>query len=383
MITKMKTITHLWLFLFGLILMTGCTYDEPDPVIADLYSDEISFQNSFLSEYLISEETSGNVADRLIWNEVTTVTTNQYDLQASSTADFQNPMLIGITNEDNHVVMVEHLLDLANELGLDDDPATTNNNGTQNNTGTVYFRVIASIGNGGAGSDQIMSEVVAINIKVIEEVQGNEDCDPLYVLGDATVDIGWNFPGKEVTCSAGILRVKVSLAGGYMNFFTTPGDWGSVQDYASFENDGYTIDSAFENSEAGDSFKYVGTPGIYTIVINTNDKTIELEESGSLWAVGDAVPGGWGFNDDTVELIETAPDIWSANIALTNNIFRFFQTFGTWDLNNNYTYYEDQGYTIDPNLEQGPSGDANFNFIGTPGTYELTINAVDKTITLN
>lgn len=379
----MKTIKHICILTFGIILMSGCTNDDTYPVIADLYSDEISFQNSFLSEYLISEETSGNIADRLIWNEVTTVTTNQYELQASSTADFQEPMLIGITNNDNHVVLVEHLLDLANELGLDDDPVTTSNDGSPNNTGTAYFRVLASIGNGGAGSDQIMSDVVSINIKVIEEVQGNDDCDPLYVLGDATVDVGWNFPGKELVCNSGILRVKVSLANGYMNFFTTPGDWTSAQDYASFESDGFSIDPAFENSEAGDSFKFIGTPGIYIVVINTNDKTIELQESSSFWAVGDAVPGGWGFNESTVELVEVSPDVWSANISLNNDIFRFFQSFGTWDTNNNYAYYEDQGYTIDSNFEVGPSGDANFNFIGTPGTYELTINAVDKTITLN
>lgn len=379
----MKTIQRLLFFVVSLFFIIGCSEDDSEFIIADLFSDEIAFQNTFATEYLISEETSGNIADRFIWNEVTTVTTNQYELEAASTADFQNPMLIGITNKNNHVVLVEHLLDLADELGLDSDPETTTANGNPNNFGTVYFRVKASIGNGGAGSDQIMSDAVSINIKVIEAVQGNEDCDPLYVLGDATVDIGWNFPGKEVVCSSGIYRVKVSLAAGYMNFFTTPGDWNSAQNYSSFENDGYSIDASFENSEAGDSFKFVGTPGIYTIVINTNSKTIELQESTSLWAVGGAVPGGWGFNEDTVELVEISPDVWSASIPLTNDIFRFFQTFGTWDVNNNYAYYEDQGYTIDPNFEVGPSGDANFNFIGTPGTYELTINSVDKIITLN
>jgi len=379
----MKTIKHICILTLGFILMSGCTNDDTDPVIADLYSDEISFQNSFLSEYLISEETSGNIADRLIWNEVTTVTTNQYELQASSTADFQEPVLIGITNNDNHVVLVEHLLDLANELGLDDDPETTGANGNPNNTGTVYFRVKASIGNGGAGSDQIMSDMVNINIKVIEEVQGNDECDPLYVLGEGITDAGWNFPGFELTCESNILTTKVRLQSGHFRFFTTVGDWDSGLDYSYYENNGYTIDDRLENAPAGDNFNFIGTPGIFTIIINNTDKTIELEESSSLWAVGDAVPGGWGFNDDTVELVEILPDVWSANISLTNDIFRFFQTFNTWDTNNNYSYYEDQDYTIDPNFEQGPSGDANFNFIGSPGTYELTINAVDKTITLN
>ena len=379
----MKKLKFLLILVLNGLFIISCSEDGTPVIIADLYSDEIAFENNFATEYLISEAPSGNIADRFIWNEVTTVTTNQYELHASSSMGFENPMLIGVTNKNNHIVLVEDLLDLASELNLDDDPETTDGNGNPNNTGTVYFRVKASIGNGGAGSDEIFSDIAIINIKIIEAVVGNEECNSLYILGDATADIGWNFPGKEVVCSSGILSVKVSLAEGFLNFFTTPGDWSSAQDYSSFEDDGFSIDPSFENSEAGDSFRFVGAPGIYTIVINTINKTIELEDSTSLWAVGDAVPGGWGFNDDTVELVETAPDVWSASINLNNDIFRFFQTFGTWDTNNNYAYYEDQGYTIDPNFEVGPSGDANFNFIGSPGTYQLTINAVDKTMTLN
>lgn len=370
------------LFLNGLFII-GCSEDDTPVIIADLYADEIAFENNFASEYLISEETSGNIADRFIWNEVTTVTTNQYELEASSSMAFENPMLIGVTNRNNHIVLVEHLLDLASELNLDDDPETNDNNGNPNNSGTVFFRVKASIGNGGAGSDEIFSEIASINIKIIEAVVGNTECEPLYVLGEGITDAGWNFPGFELICEADILRVKANLQNGHFRFFTTVGDWDSGLDYSFYENEGYSIDDRLENAPAGDNFNFVGTPGIYTIIINDIDKSIELQESTSLWAVGGAVPGGWGFNEDTVELVETAPDVWSASMHLNNDIFRFFQTFGTWDTNNNYAFYEDQGYTIDPNFEMGPSEDANFNFIGSPGTYQLTINAVDKTITLN
>jgi hypothetical protein len=272
----MKKIKILFILPLITLLMIGCSDDDANIFIADLYADEITFENDFASEYLISDETSGNIADRFIWNEVTTVTTNQYELQASSTIGFDDHLLIGITNQNNHIVLVEDLLNLADELSLDNDPETTDGNGNPNNSGTVYFRVKASIGNGGAGSDEIFSDIASLNIKIIG-----------------------------------------------------------------------------------------------------------LQESVSLWAVGGAVPGGWNFNDDTVELVETDPNVWSASINLNNDIFRFFQSFGTWNTDNNFTYYEDQGYTIDANFEVGPSEDANFNFIGNPGTYQLTINAVDKTITLN
>ena len=70
-------------------------------------------------------------------------------------------------------------------------------------------------------------------------------------------------------------------------------------------------------------------------------------------------------------------------ITLSNDLVRFFQTFGTWDTNNNFASYIDQGFTIDSSFEDDGGGDSNFNFTGTPGTYTMIINAIDKTITLN
>lgn len=373
-------------FITILILSTtifSCTEDDTQIFIADLSSDEIAFKNSFASEYLISEETKENIADRFVWNEVTSITTNNYELQASTTEDFTNFTSIGNTNTNNIPVYVKQLLSLAKELNLDDDPTTTDSNGDPNNTGVIYFRVKASIGNGGAGSDEIFSEAISINVTIIEKVLNTGQCDSLYVLGAGITDAGWNFPGIEVTCDTDVLTVKARLQSGHFRFFTTVGDWNSGQDYDYFANDGFTIDSRLENAPAGDNFNFVGTPGIYTITIDKVNKTIDLKESSSLWAVGGAVPGGWGFNSNTIEFVENTPNIWSASITLSNDIFRFFQTFGTWDTNNNMTYYEDQGFTIDSNFENDGSGDGNFRFVGSPGTYTMTINAIDKTITLN
>ena len=273
----MKKIKLLLILLLNALFIISCSEDDTPVIIADLTSDEIAFENNFGTEYLISEETSGNIADRFIWNEVTTVTTNQYELHASSSIDFENPMLIGITNDNNHIVLVEHLLDLAEELNLDDDPETTDENGNPNNTGTVYFRVKASIGNGGAGSDEIFSEIANINIKIIEAVDENTDCESLYVLGEGITDAGWDFPGFELTCEENILQAKVKLQNGHFRFFTTVGDYDSGLDYTYYENEGYNIDDRLENAPAGDNFNFVGTPGIYTIIINTIDKTINFK----------------------------------------------------------------------------------------------------------
>jgi hypothetical protein len=377
----MKHIKLVIISLMSIFLFNSCDEEETAIFIADLSASEIAFQNTFAVEYLLSEETIDNIADRFIWNKPTPITTNNYELEASAFSDFLTITSIGNTSNTNHIVTVAQLMSLAQELNLDDDPTTTDINGEPNNTGIIYFRIKATIGNGGAGTDEIVSEVANINIKIIEKILDTGQCDSLYLLGDATPDIGWNFPGEEVTCSQDVLEVKVRLGNGFMNFFTTPGDWSSARDYSYFENEGYTIDANFENT--GDSFKFIGTPGIYTITIDKNAKTIILKESSSLWAVGGAVPGGWGFNTDTVEFVENTPNLWSASITLSNDIFRLFQTFGTWDTNNNRAYYIDQEFTIDANLEDDGGSDANFNFVGTAGTYTMTVNAIDKTITLN
>lgn len=366
----------------ALFIFSKCE-DNTEMFIADINSDVIAFQNTFANEYLLSKETQENIADRFIWNEVTNITTNQYELQASSTTDFASITVIGNTNTNNHIVLVKQLLTLANQLNLDDDPNTTGSDGNPNNSGVVYFRVKASIGNGGAGSDEIFSELAGVNIKIIEKTTNTTQCEGLWLVGNALVNAGWNFVISS-NCDSNVNTVKVSLTNDVFRFFKVQGDWSSGLNFPYFIDNGYTIDSNFENDGSSDAnFRFLGTPGIYTLIVDENDKKIELIPSSSLWAVGGAVPGGWGFNANTIEFKETNPDVWTASITLSNGNFRFFKTFGTWDINNNMTYYEDQGFTIDSNFENDGSGDGNFKFIGTPGTYTMTINAKDKTITLN
>lgn len=374
---------YVLLLMISIFFFSNCAEQEDAIFIADLSTSEIAFENSFAAEYLLSKETAENIADRFIWNKPTPITTSNYELEASAFSDFLTVTSIGRTNTNNHIVLINQLLDLATQLNLDDDPTTTDLNGDANNIGVLYFRVKAIIGNGGAGTDEILSEIATMNIRVIENVLNTTACESLYVLGAGITDAGWNFPGVEAVCDADVLTVKAKLGNAHFRFFTTVGDWDSGLDYSYYENEGFTIDANLENSPAADNFSFIGTPGIYTITIDKNKKTIVLQESSSLWAVGGAVPGGWGFNDDTIEFVENTPDIWSASITLSNDIFRLFQTFGTWDTNNNLAYYVDQGFTIDANLEDDGGSDANFNFIGTAGTYTMIVNGIDKTITLN
>lgn len=378
----MKHIIYSILFIASALLISSCEEETTAIFITDISTEDIAFTNSFASEYLLSEDTEDNIADRFIWNETSLGVANNYELQAAIDAAFTTPVSIGTTNGNNLAVLVSQLLDLAEDLGLDNDPATTATNGDPNNTGMVYFRVKSIIGNGGAGTSEIVSEVQSINITWIEETEATTACDSLWLVGDAIVDAGWNFTIASA-CDAGVHKVKVSLVSGVFRFFEVEGDWDSGLSYAYYEGEGYTIDANFENDGGGDAnFKFIGTAGIYEIEVDDNLKTIVLNASGSLWAVGDATPGAWDFAGGETEVVEISPNVWEATFALSSGVFRFFQISGDWGSGLNYTYYEGEGYIIDSNLENDGGDDANFNFVGTPGTYVVTVNAIDKTITL-
>jgi hypothetical protein len=378
----MKQVIKILMTFIVLLTIISCEEENSPIFVAQENIDGIKFVNTFAATYLISEETKDNIADRVIWNSPTFgVPTNiTYQIQGSLTSSFDEPVIIGATSETNYAITIKNFLDFAYKLNLDNNPNTTNAAGNPNNVGEFFIRIRANVGT--VDNLETFSNIQAINITWIE-VTDNSSCDSLYVLGEGITDAGWNFPGIEATCNANVLKVKARLGNAHFRFFTTVGDWNSGQDYSFYKNDGYTIDAKLENSPAGDNFNFTGTPGIYTITIDGTNKTITLEASSSLWAVGGAVPGGWGFNANTIEFVENTPDIWSASIILSKDPFRFFQTFDTWDTNNNMTYYEDEGFTIDPNLKNDGTGDGNFNFIGTAGTYTMTINAINKTITLN
>ncbi|MFV5687717.1 SusE domain-containing protein [Flavobacterium sp. ZT3R25] len=378
----MKKLIYCVLLISNVLLFNSCTDDKPI-FIADLGSEKIAFTNNFASEYLLSKDTKNNIADRFIWNASILGVNSNYEVQAAIDEAFTKPVSIGVSKQTNITVLVSQLLELVDQLGLDEDPKTTDSTGKPNNSGVVYFRVKSKIGNGGAGTQEIISTTHMINIKLIEKVPTSTTCNPLWIVGDAIKNVGWNF-SKTTVCDSDVQRVKVSLQNGKFRFFTAENNWATGLNFEYYKGKGYTIDARFKSEGAGDNnFDFIGTPGIYELVVDTSKKTIVLNPSGSFWAVGDATPGGWNFTGGETAIVETSPDIWQATFKFSAGVFRFFKTQGQWDINNNYAYYKNAGYTIDTKLENDGSGDANFKFVGTPGTYTVKINAIDKTIKLN
>ncbi len=382
----MKNILSITLLaLLGLFVLSSCEEDNELIFTAVPSEEGIRFSNDFAANYLLLPELEDNIAERFVWNEADfDVPTNiSYDLQASLSATLDSFDLAGTSTENQIAVTIGRLLQYGAQLGLDNDPSTTAADGSPNNKGTVYFRVRAYVGAGTGNPTEMLSDIVGLDIELVEQAPTGA-CDGVFALGDALVDAQWDWgTALSIPCSQEVLSAKVNFTNGTFRFFTAQDDWASGLNYLYFIGEGYTVDANFEDAMDGDNnFRFIGMPGIYELVIDQNAKAITLAESGPLWLVGEATPGGWDWGGATVAL-EDAVDVWMATLELNNGTFRFFTTQNDWDSGLNYPSFIEEGYTIDANFEDAMDGDNNFRFIGTSGTYTITVDGENKTITLN
>jgi hypothetical protein len=224
----------------------------------------------------------------------------------------------------------------------------------------------------------------------------NCNFDQLWVVGGGAVDAGWGWSSPvEIACTGtGVYQGNINLTNDAFRFFSDRSlEWGSPSfNYPYYADAGYTIDANFENAADGDqNFKFVGTPGTYFLSIDDVNKTITLApeqsqcELDQLWLVGAGVPdAGWGWGSP-VALPCTGAGIYSGQVTFANDAFRFFtdRTLEWGSPSYNFPYFVNEGYTIDANFEDALDGDNNMKFIGTSGTYTLTIDTANKTITIN
>ena len=117
----------------------------------------------------------------------------------------------------------------------------------------------------------------------LSDPQPTGDCeyDQLWGVGDGLADAGWNWttPARFICSGDGIYSSSVNLTTDIFRFFTSEGDWDSGLNYPYFIDEGFSIDTNFEEN-AGDNdsnFRFIGTPGMYLLTIDTVAKTITLE----------------------------------------------------------------------------------------------------------
>lgn len=347
------------------------SYSEAPPVIT-------SPDNAF--ELVLLETTPTDEAIAVSWEdpdfgENSSVSVS-YEIQfAQGGTDFANPVaevIDGTSYSSTHEAFNEVVL---------------NNGLTAAEAGSLDIRIKATIAMDG-GNMERFSDVVTITVTPYSV----ELAPILYVVGAGAVDAGWAWDSPvQLPLQGTKYSGNINLINDAFRFFTVASDWDTGLNYPYYEAVGYTIDSNLVNAMDGDSnFQFTGTPGEYFIEVDTAAKTITLGPAvvgpncnfDQLWLVGAGIAdAGWSW-DTPVALPCTGNGTYSGNVALINDAFRIFSVNSDWDTGMNYPTYEGNGYTIDSNFSNAMDGDLNFSFDGTPGTYFLTVDDINKTITL-
>ncbi len=307
----MKKFSILFIAFIALIGFNACSSDDDVVFIAQPDPEGISFTNSFSSVYVLTPATAGNTAERFVWNEVDfEVPTNiTYELQGAPIENFKDYAVLGSTSQTNLAVSVQQMLDLAEEAGLDNDPATENPN-----TGTLYFRVVASAGTEGGMAHT--SEVEALTVLLPEDTDGEEETfRNFFLVGDATA-AGWdpnnnNTPLFRDADNPDVYYYTGYFGSGEFKLLEVLGQW---QPQWGLDNGELTSSDIL----GGDPGAFtVDTEGYYTLEINVDEMTYSFEPfdaSGAatyttIGLIGDATPGAWDTDTDMTQL-DTDPHIW-------------------------------------------------------------------------
>lgn len=333
----MKKFSILILTLIALTGFNACTSDDDVVFIAQPDAEGINFLNSFSSSYVLTSATAENTAERFVWNEIDldTPTNITYELQGSTSEEFDDFTVLGTTSGNNLPVTVKQLSDLAEDAGLDNDPATDNPN-----TGMVYFRVVATVGT--AGEMAHTSEVQALNVVLPESTGEGESFRNFFLVGDAT-EAGWdpnnnNTPLFRDADNEDIYYFTGRFAGGaevegFKLLETT--EW---QPQWGLDNGNLTSSDIL--GEDPSSFP-VDADEYYTLEINVDEMTYSFEpydESGdvtydSMGIIGDATPNAWDDPDTDMTQSSFDPHIWFINSTeLTDGELKF-RAQDSWDVN--------------------------------------------------
>ena len=326
--------------------INACSSDDDVVFIAQPDPEGIAFTNSFNQTYILTPATTGNVAERFVWNLVdfSAPTNITYELQGSTTSDFASFDVLGETTGNNLAVSVEQLMSLAEDAGLDADPETE-----ALNTGQIYFRVRAYAGSDGGNPLDASSEIASITV-VLPEATGEEGPTfrDFFLVGDVTA-AGWdpnnnNTPLFRDPANADLYHFTGRFAGGdgkegfkLLEMLTQwQPQWGL---------DGGNLTSS--DILGGDPAAFpVTADGYYSLTLNADELTYTFEPYDASEAttydviglVGDGTSVGWpGDANPTPDIqltqSEFDPHLWYVNdIALTDGPIKFRANLA-WDVN--------------------------------------------------
>jgi len=373
----MKTIlkfSKLLLFTFLIVNISSCE-KEDYLIFTAINQKEVKFQNEFQDVYKISQQTSNNISERLVWNapDFDAPTTVTYVVDISTNSDFSTIDMSSGDTSNNHLgLKVSSMLEFAETLGLDDDPSTTFSDGSPNNTGMVYARVTAYAGTSSSGANQssTVSKTASMNIEVLENVGACTDAalSNWGLVGDAVN--GWGgtnrgfAAGNDVPFLSngqdGMFRAVATLYDGYFKI-REDNAWGV--NYGDNGADG-TLELGGDNIAI--------TAGHYIIDFDSVNLTVTVTPAGTVWGVvGDATLNGWGAAED----VKLMPDPCNDGVYIVKDVV----------LKDGYIKFRQDdawGVNLGDNGADGTTDAGGDNIAVSAGTYDMTLDTVNGTYTL-
>jgi len=330
-------------------------------------SEDVAFTNTFLDDYLLSAQTSANIAERLLWNTPSfgAQTSVSFTVEGSSTNLFAatDPGYFssGALTENNYAVSVANLLTIADALDLDGDPTSG-----KESSGMAYLRVTASVGDAtDSNGSSVVSEPQEIKITMVE-TEGEVPAPMLAVPGQYQ---GWNPEGAPLIAASaagqtdfeGFIYMDINEADNQGFKFIEGVDgvykWGNP-DWGKSDDGVLVIE--------GESNITVDEDGLYFIQADTGAGTYSTTLM-SLGLIGSATPTGW--DSDTDFVYDAENNVLSLDINLTNG--------------GEYKVRANDGWDIEFPGQFGPDSDGdgfldtkngNFTHEGATGNYRVTLD---------
>ena len=302
---KILLLSIICLGLFGL---KSCTDEDNFRLQAPAEVEELTVTNGLQSEYILIEETFGNIAERFTWEspDFGVQSNVTYDLEYSVDGLFENPILVGSTSENQISITIQQLWDLAQE-NLELTPNTDADNGE------LFFRIKADLGAQQAeNSPSSISPVQVLFVRLIES-GGEVPIVDLFLVGNATAADWDNNNNNPPLVRDPENPNAYSFTGKFLGnpnefkLLETRGQW---QPQWGLDNDIF-ISSDELGFDPG-SFVVSGGEGYYTLNVNTDDGTWSFEtfdESDSpsyttVGIIGSATTGddsGWNQDMDLTQ----------------------------------------------------------------------------------
>lgn len=237
----------------------------------------------------------------------------------------------------------------------------------------LEFRIAAVIN---SKVDTVFSNIVTANVTPYATT-----FPPIYMIGDGT-SAGWDL-SKAVemrsTAPSVYFAIDSFTNGKIFRFFAEP-SWSATQ-YSY--NDFTTIDSDLSSAGGGDdNFGVAGATGFYAITVDLKNKTIVMVPVAkpSMYMIGGAV-GGWSWGVNDIKMTWLKHGVFEATCTFSNDIFRFFDQPDWGATQYKYDYFPAGNVSTLLQLNAGDN-DKNFRFIGTPGSFKITLNLLDLTVTM-